>query len=51
MQYVHSHSLEITQMLKSGYLSDQQKLNRLTKYFNEITLMERCDMSENIGGP
>ena len=47
MQYVHSHSLEITQMLKSGYSNDQEKLNRLQnykitkKYFNEIALMER----------
>ena len=24
MQYVHTHSLEITEMLKSGYTNDQQ---------------------------
>ena len=47
MQYVDSHSLEITQMLKSGYSNDQQKLNRLQNYkitkkhFNKIVLMER----------
>ena len=55
MQYVHSHSLEITQTLKSGYSNDQQKLNRLQnykitkKYFNEIVLMEREYLDKWIG--
>ena len=40
MQYVYNHSLEITQVLKSGYSNDQQKLYRIhnsrttKKYFN-----------------
>ena len=55
MQYVHSHSLKITQMLKSGYSNDQQKLNRLQnykitkKYFNEIALMQREYLEKWIG--
>ena len=55
MQYVHSHSLEITQTLKSGYSNDQQKLNRLQnykitkKYFNKTALMEREYLDKWIG--
>ena len=55
MQYVYNHSLEITQMLKSGYSNDQQKLYRMynskttKKYFNEIALMEREHLDKWIG--
>ena len=33
MQYEHTHSLEISQMLKTGYSSDYQKLQNHQKIF------------------
>ena len=55
MQHGHNHSLEITQMLKSGYSNDQQKLYRIhnskitKKYVNGIALMEREHLDKWIG--
>ena len=52
---MYNHSLETTQMLKSGYSNDQQKLYRThnskitKKYFNEIALMEREHLDKWIG--
>ena len=55
MQYLNTHSFEITPILKTGYSNDQQKLYRIQnpklgkKCFNKNALMECEYLNKWIG--